>query len=97
MSLELNIRIEYRKPRDRAEAKIFGRTSIQPQGNIATVFINSAKSGRNGEALNTFFHELTHVWNDMMGAQKMGRKDDEHSASMVGDTVEALLKCYLGR
>lgn len=97
MSIEINIQVEYRPPQTKHEKKVFGHTQFRKNGDIAHIFINSQRSKRDGEALNTFFHELTHVWNEMLGAAKVSQRDNEHSAALVGDTVEALIKRYFRR
>lgn len=83
--------IDYRAPLTREEKKLFGQTVFGGNGEAVKVFINKRKR-RQWEALNTFFHEMTHAW---LGAFSNGRWDDkveERLARQVGNVVEGLFK-----
>lgn len=83
--------IEWRNPRSKSEAECWGETLFE--NGIAKVFINLKKNRNSSEAVDTFFHEMAHVFlgfhtkNKAMSVQK-----EEYLATKVGNIVADLLR-----
>ena len=91
VNLTRSVFIELREPQTKREKNLYGSTALQEGSDIAKVFINNQKR-RNGESLNTFFHELTHVWFAQFSSEKYDEAAIERLACLVGNTVEAIVK-----
>lgn len=54
------IHIDYRKPRTKSEKRYFALSNVDV--NAADVFINTRKNKKMKDLVDTFFHEMAHVF-----------------------------------
>jgi hypothetical protein len=89
-SLQKAIFMEWRNPRTRHERKLYGLTEYTNSA-IAKVFINT--QGGEGHLVDTFFHEMVHVFFAFHRQRgKVNLKREEALASQIGKTCAYLLK-----
>lgn len=85
------VAVDYRAPVNKEETKLCGQTVVGEAGEVAKVFINNRRK-RTNEALNTFFHEMTHVYLAMFAGRRLDAGSEETLANQVGNVVEELFK-----
>jgi len=83
----LVIVVDYRAPRTREEAEIYGMTETE-NGRVSRVFINSKR--HKSTCLDTFFHEIAHAFMHWKG-EKDGRKA-EKAARLTGEAVNNVFR-----
>ena len=86
-----SIVIEWRNPRTKEEKELWGETFVYHD--IATVFINLKKNRKSKEAVDTFFHEIAHVFFGFHTKnKKMSDAKEEELAMQVGKLVSGLIE-----
>lgn len=85
------VHLDYRRPRTKGEKDMFGLSMVDAQS--ANVFINTNKH-RNGQNLiDTFFHEMVHVFLAFHGKDKqMSDATEEKLAKAIGVACAEILK-----
>lgn len=79
----LVIVVEFRNPRNREEAAVYGLTVTEHKSNVAHIFINAKRAAHT--RLDTFFHEVAHAFMHWKG-EKNWRKE-EKAARLTGEAV----------
>ena len=83
------ILIEWRNPKSKYEQDKYGWTEVE--GDIAKVFIKKKQPSQ--ELVDTFFHEMTHVFLGFhKKSKRMSDKQEEYLATKVGKVVASLLQ-----
>lgn len=85
-----NIHLEFRNPRNKKEAEYFGITYSEPTH--ADIFINTRKNRNGSDLIDTFFHELTHVFLHFFKHTKISAQREEQLARQVGRVCLGVLK-----
>jgi len=81
--------IEWRKPATKFEKSRYGTTEVS--GNIAKVFIDEKQNSQ--EMVDTFFHEMAHVFFGFHSKnKKMTDKQEEYLSAKIGSIAALLLK-----
>ena len=82
------IRLDYRKPRDASEAKVWGRTYAVTEG-IFEIYINQSKNpfGR-PEMLRTLLHEFVHL---VLMLVRQDKKEEETMCGILEDMLTVLM------
>lgn len=81
--------IEIRKP-GKGEETLYGRTYIDPA--IAKIFINGRMNHKYRDLVNTFFHEMAHVWFGLFHDKPIDKRLEEDICWRLGDVCEAILR-----
>lgn len=81
--------VEWRNP-TKSEKGLLG--TADTKGEVSRIFIK--KNQPQGEAIDTFFHEVAHAYIQWMG-HKMDAKTEEKLARLVGNVVEPCFRRYL--
>lgn len=84
----LVIVVEFRNPRTKEEAAVFGITETQNGSHVSRIFINARKAPNTH--LDTFFHEIAHSFMHFKG-EKNQRKE-ERAARLTGEAVNNVFK-----
>jgi Zn-dependent peptidase ImmA (M78 family) len=79
---------EWRHPRSKEEAECYGTTDNL--GNVSYVFINT-RNTKGKLSVNTFFHELTHVFFNFYGGRKVSEAEQEKLAKIVGSVASDIV------
>lgn len=78
-----NIHIEFRAPRNKSEKSYFGLTWSNNEK--ADVFINLRKNKKSSDMVDTFFHEMAHVFFAFHKTnRKMTEAEEEKLAKQLG-------------
>ncbi len=84
-----SIVIEWRDPRTKSEKKNYAISDIK--GNLATIYIKKKQCSK--ELVDTFFHEMAHVFFAFHRSKKrMSEEKEEFLAIKVGKIVGGLLE-----
>lgn len=85
------IHIDYRRPRTKAEKRLFALSNVDT--NSTDMFINTNKHRRGANLIDTFFHEMAHVFLAFHGKDKqMTDAKEEELATHVGRICAEALK-----
>lgn len=84
----LVIVVEFRAPRTKDEAGVYGLTETEHKSNVARIFINARRAPES--RLDTFFHEIAHAFMHFKG-EKSTRKA-EKAARLTGEAVNNVFK-----
>lgn len=77
------IHIDYRHPRTKEERECFAITFAEPHS--AEIFLNVKKHSKGHVLVDTFFHEMVHVFLEFHGkAKQMSAAKEENLAKEVG-------------
>lgn len=86
-----NIRIEYRASRTKEEKALFGLTVAED--NEATIFLNVRKNRKSRELIDTFFHEMAHVFFAFhSNGKQMNNVTEERLARQIGRVCAGVLQ-----
>lgn len=86
-----SIIIEWRNPRTKEEAEDYAETIAS--SDFARVFINSRKNQSSREIVDSFFHEMVHVFVAFHETRKtMTAKEEEAIADQMGKMAAIILK-----
>lgn len=85
------IHIDYRKPHTKEEKGFYGLTNVDTH--TADVFINVNKHRNGKDLIDTFFHEMVHVFLEFHGAAgQMSNAKEEKLARKIGQMCAEVLK-----
>lgn len=85
------IHLDYRKPHTKEESNVFGLSNVEIQH--AEVFINTNKHRKGQNLIDTFFHEMAHVFLAFHGKDKqMSDAKEEKLAKEIGVACAEILK-----
>lgn len=86
-----SIHIDYRGPRSKYERGYFGLTTSDKTS--ADVFLNVNKHKKSDDLVNTFFHEMAHVFFAFHGKKRqMTAAEEERLAQQVGRICAGVLR-----
>jgi hypothetical protein len=86
-----NIHIEYRAPRTLEEKESYGQTFSNNEK--ADIFINLHKNRTSDDTIDTFFHELAHVFFAFYKTRiKVSAADEEKMAKQIGRVCAGVLR-----
>lgn len=85
------IHIDYRHPRTKAERECFAITFAERDS--AEIFLNVKKNEKSEVLVDTFFHEMVHVFLEFHGkAKQMSAIKEELLAKQIGQLCAEALK-----
>jgi len=88
MRVMKTIVVEWRKPQSKMEKACWGVTN--DHGDVSHVFIRESAVDK-GIGIDTFFHELTHVFFNFHKNNKLTRQEEEQVARSVGRAARGLI------
>lgn len=85
------IHLDYRKPRTKEESTLYGLSNVDL--NTADIFINVNKHRKGQNLVDTFFHEMAHVFIEFHGKKnQMNEHKEEELAMAIGKACAEVLK-----
>lgn len=85
------IHLDYRKPRTQRESELYGLSTVD--FNTADIFINVDKHRKGCNLVDTFFHEMAHVFFEFHGKKdQMSATKEEEFATLIGRKCAEILK-----